>query len=132
MKKIHLVVISLLLALTSMAASAEPIKSEQEISGTWYLVYTKLTPTAPDSENKPMGITWVIKNGTLIQKDIPQARGDHYDSEPVKFVIEDGLLKVSVLGRAGKFDTYSLEEKTDTAMVLKDTKFGSYLYFTKK
>lgn len=132
MKKIHAVVISLLLTLTSMAASAEPIKSEQEISGSWYLVYTKQSPGAPDADNKPMGITWVLKDGKLIQKDIPQARGDHYDSEPVTFVIEDGLLKVSILGRAGKFDVYSLEEKTETAMVLKDTKFGSYLYFTKK
>ncbi len=42
------------------------------------------------------------------------------------------MLKVSILGRAGKFDVYSLVEKTDTTMVLKDNKYGTYMYFTKK
>jgi hypothetical protein len=50
----------------------------------------------------------------------------------VDYVVEEGVLKVSVLGRAGKFDVYSLVEKTDTTMVLKDNKYGSYMYFIKK
>jgi hypothetical protein len=129
MKKINaLLVLPLLFASTIVCAEA--IKSEQEVEGSWLLEYTKKSPQ--EGEAKTMGITWVLKDHKLTQKDIPQARGNPYDSAPVDFVIENGNLKVGVPGRVGKFDEYSLVEKTDTKMVLKDPKFGTYFYFTKK
>lgn len=132
MKKINtlLRVLPLLLICASASVFAEPIKSEKEVEGNWLLEYTKSSLT--EGASKTMGITWVLKDHQLIQKDIPQVRGNPYDSAPVEYSIENGNLKVGILGRAGKFDVYSLEEKTDTAMVLKDEKFGTYLYFTKK
>lgn len=111
-------------------AFAEAIKSDQEIAGNWLLQYTKKSPE--DTESKAMNITWVLKDQKLIIKDIPQARGNPYDSAPMDYLIENGNLKVAIPGRAGKFDEYSLVEKTDTQMVLKDPKFGTHFYFTKK
>lgn len=131
MKKIKLLLaLSLLFGLLSPAVFADTLNSDKDILGTWFLEYTKKSPE--DSEKKPMGMTWVLNNNQLTQKDIPQVRGNPYDAPAVDYVIEDGLLKVSILGRAGKFDVYSLVEKNDTTMVLKDNKYGSYMYFTKK
>lgn len=131
MKKIKLLLaVSLLFGLSSMAVFADTLISNKDLIGSWFLEYTKKSPE--DTEKKPMGMTWVIDNSQLTQKDIPQVRGAPYDAPAVDYVIEDGVLKVNILGRAGKFDVYSLVEKTDTVMVLKDNKYGTYMYFTKK
>ncbi len=131
MKKIKLLLaLSLLFGLSSAAAFADTLVSNKDLIGSWFLEYTKKSPE--DTEKKPMGMTWVIDNSQLTQKDIPQVRGNPYDAPAVDYVVEGGVLKVSILGRAGKFDLYSLVEKTDTTMVLKDNKYGSYMYFIKK
>ena len=131
MKKIKLLLaVSLLFGLSSMAVFAGALTSNKDIIGSWFLEYTKKSPE--DTEKKPMGMTWVIDNSQLTQKDIPQVRGNPYDAPAVDYIVEDGTLKVSILGRAGKYDVYSLVEKTDTTMVLKDNKYGTYMYFTKK
>lgn len=129
MKKINALLVSLLLVMSSNVF-AEAIKSTQEIAGTWLLEYTK--KSAQDNDSKPMGITWVLKDEKLVIKDIPQARGNPYDSAPMDYLIENGNLKVGIPGRAGKFDEYELIEKTDNSMVLKDPKFGTLFYFSKK
>lgn len=131
MKKIKLLLaLSLLFGLFSASAFADALTSNKDIIGSWFLEYTKKSPE--DTEKKPMGMTWVFDNSQLTQKDIPQVRGNPYDAPAVDYIVEDGNLKVSILGRAGKYDVYSLVEKTDTTMVLKDNKYGSYMYFTKK
>jgi hypothetical protein len=130
MKKIKLLLAASLLGLSCMTAFAGALTSNKDIIGSWFLEYTKKSPE--DTEKKPMGMTWVIDNSQLIQKDIPQVRGNPYDAPAVDYIVEDGNLKVSILGRAGKYDVYSLVEKTDTTMVLKDNKYGTYMYFTKK
>lgn len=131
MKKINiLLALSLLLGFSSAAVFADTLNSDKDLIGSWFLEYTKKSPE--DTEKKPMGMTWVINNNQLVQKDIPQVRGNPYDAPAVDYIVEDGNLKVSILGRAGKFDVYSLVAKTDTAMVLKDNKYGTYMYFTKK
>jgi hypothetical protein len=122
--------LSLLFGLASPAVFADTLNSDKDIIGSWFFEYTKKSPE--DTEKKLMGMTWVLNNNQLIQKDIPQVRGNPYDAPAVDYVVEEGVLKVSVLGRAGKFDVYSLVEKTDTTMVLKDNKYGSYMYFIKK
>jgi hypothetical protein len=94
------------------------------------LEYTK--KSLDDPEKKPMGMTWEFKDNKLTQKDIPQVRGNPYDAPAVDYIIEDGNLKDSILGRTGKYDVYSLVEQSDTRLVLKDNKYGAYMYFTKK
>lgn len=131
MKKIKLLLaVSLLFGFSNAAVFADTLTSNKDIIGNWFLEYTKKSPE--DTEKKPMGMTWMIDNSQLTQKDIPQVRGNPYDAPAVDYIVEDGNLKVSILGRAGKFDVYSLVEKTDTVMVLKDNKYGTYMYFTKK
>lgn len=125
-----LLALSLLFGLSSPAVFADTLNSDKDIVGSWFLEYTKKSPE--DTEKKPMGMTWVLNNNQLIQKDIPQVRGNPYDAPAVDYIVEDGVLKVSILGRSGKFDIYSLVEKSDKAMVLKDNKYGSYMYFFKK
>lgn len=125
-----LLTLSLLFGLSSAAVFADTLVSNKDLIGSWFLEYTKKSPE--DTEKKPMGMTWVIDNSQLTQKDIPQVRGNPYDAPAVDYIVENGTLKVSILGRAGKFDLYSLVEKTDTTMVLKDNKYGSYMYFIKK
>jgi hypothetical protein len=131
MKKIKLIIaLFVLFGLSSASVFAGALTSNKDLIGSWLLEYTKKSPD--DAEKKPMGMTWVIDNSQLIQKDIPQVRGAPYDAPAVDYVVEDGTLKVSILGRAGKYDVYSLVDKTDTTMVLKDNKYGTYMYFTKK
>ncbi|MBL6985897.1 MAG: hypothetical protein ACU83U_01405 [Gammaproteobacteria bacterium] len=131
MKKINiLLALSLSLGLSSAVVFADTLKSDKDIVGSWFLEYTKKSPDS--AETKAMGMTWVLNNNKLIQKDIPQVRGNPYDAPEVDYIVEDGNLKVSILGRAGKFDVYSLVEKSEKAMVLKDNKYGTYMYFTKK
>ncbi|MDO9169490.1 MAG: hypothetical protein Q7U18_10470 [Methylobacter sp.] len=131
MNKIKLLLtLSLLFGLSSSAVFADALSSDKDIIGSWFLEYTKKSPE--DVAKKSMGMTWVLNNNQLTQKDIPQVRGAPYDAPAVDYIVEDGTLKVSILGRAGKFDVYSLVEKTDKSMVLKDNKYGTYMYFIKK
>lgn len=132
MKKTNIVLALplLLLTLSSSLVIAEPIKSDQEIIGNWLLEYTKNSETT--EETNPMGMTWILKDQQLIIQDIPQVRGGFYNATPVSYAIENGNLKISILGRANKFDVYTLVKKIDNIMILKDTKHGNYLYFKKK
>lgn len=130
MKKINLLLATALMFGLSAAAFAANLTSNKDLIGSWFLEYTKKSPE--DAEKKPMGMTWVFDNSQLTQKDIPQVRGTPYDAPAVDYAVEEGVLKVSILGRAGKYDIYSLVEKTDNALVLKDNKYGTYMYFTKK
>ena len=131
MKKINMLVAAFLLfGLSGTAVLADTLNSNKALIGSWFLEYSKKSLDA--TETKPMGMTWVINDTQLIQKDIPQVRGNAYDAPAVDYILEDGNLKVSILGRAGKFDVYSLEETSDKTMILKDNKYGAYLYFVKK
>ncbi len=56
--------------------------------------------------------------------------GKFYDQPPVNYEIEDGKLKVALVGN-NRFDVFSLVEKDAKSMTLKG-KFGGYYYFTKK
>ena len=103
------------------------IQSKEEVQGTWKLQSTKnsLTDKKPiDRED-----TWVFNEGKVTILHIPR-EGSYYDQAPVGYEIEDGKLKVAIIG-SSRFEVFSLEEKNDTAMILKN-KYGGYLFFTKK
>ncbi len=105
-----------------------PFQSDKEILGSWKLESTKQSANSGDII--PREDTWTFNNGTVTISNIPRD-GGYYDQAPVKYVIEDGKLKVSVLGRAGKFDIYSLQERNENNMVLK-AKYGTIYNFVKK
>jgi len=128
MKIINLAPALLALSLVTGSVLADiELKSKDEIVGTWKLQYTKNSATAKENINRED--TWVFKDGKVTILNIPR-EGSHYDQQPVNYEIDNGKLKIPYVGRSG-FDTFSLIEINDKAMVLKG-KFGEIYYFTKK
>jgi hypothetical protein len=128
MKKINLAAILLLLSVFTSAVYADiTLQSKEEVEGTWKLQSTKNSLT--DKESIPREDTWVFKEGKVTILHIPR-EGKYYDQPPVNYEIEDGKLKVALVGN-NRFDVFSLVEKDDKSMTLKG-KFGGYYYFIKK
>jgi hypothetical protein len=128
MKKIYWT--SGLLALSLFAGSVFAdieLKSENDIQGSWKLLYTKNSESA--KETIPREDIWVFQDGKVTILNIPR-EGRHYDQQPVDFEIDNGKLKIPYVGRSG-FDTFSVIEKDDNTMKLKG-KFGEVYYFNKK
>ena len=129
MKNLKLAAFLLGLSLLAPSVYADTaIKSKDELNGTWKLDYTRKSSTA--TENIKREDTWSFKDGMVTITHIPRD-GAFYDQSPVKYDIEEGKLKISLLGRSDRFDIFSVVEKDDKSMVLK-TKFGDVYYFSKK
>ena len=103
------------------------IKTKEEVEGAWDLKTTK--NSINDRRPKTREDTWVFKDGTVTIMHIPR-EGTYYDQPPVPYEVQDGKLKVTVLG-GSRFDLYAVVELTDKTMTLKG-KFGDYNYFSKK
>ncbi|NOQ36214.1 MAG: hypothetical protein GQ569_10010 [Methylococcaceae bacterium] len=100
--------------------------TNENIQGSWILEHTKKSGQTVKRED-----TWVFNNdGTVTIKHIPR-EGGYYDQSPVKYDVKDGKLKIAILGRAGKFDKFSLVNKGDKIMILK-ARFGDVYQFIKK
>lgn len=129
MKKVNQAVMALALAFSANIAFADiELQSKDEVSGTWKLQSTKNTASEKEVA-MPREDTWVFKDGKLTILHIPR-EGKYYDQPPVNYDIEDGKLKVAQVGN-GRFDLFSLVEKSEKSMTLKG-KFGGYYYFEKK
>jgi hypothetical protein len=103
--------------------------TNQNIQGSWTLEYTKKSEKSEETVKRED--TWIFNNnGTVAITHIPR-EGGYYDQAPVKYEIEDDKLKISILGRAGKFDTFSVINKEEKIMTLK-ARFGSIYQFIKK
>ncbi|MFZ2313823.1 MAG: hypothetical protein WAV82_14530 [Methylobacter sp.] len=128
MKKINLAAMLLILSLFTSAVYADiTLQSKEEVEGTWKLQSTKNSLT--DKEAIKREDTWIFKDGKVTILHIPR-EGKYYDQPPVNYEIEDGKLKVALVG-SNRFDVFSLVEKDDKSMTLKG-KFGGYYYFIKK
>jgi hypothetical protein len=128
MKKIFLATAVLGLTLFGNAVSADVVmKSKEEVQGTWKLQTTKnsLTDRRPITRED----TWVFEGGKVTILHIPR-EGTYYDQPPVNYEIDNGKLKVEILG-GSRFDLYTVVEKSDKNMTLKG-KFGDYYFFEKK
>lgn len=129
MKKINAAVILLGLSLFMPAVNADvTLQSKDEIQGSWKLDHTK--KNANSQEIMKREDTWSFKDGKVTITHIPR-EGTFYDQTPVNYEVEDGKLKISLLGRSDKFDIFSLVEKDDKNMTLKG-KFGDLYFFNKK
>jgi hypothetical protein len=124
---LHSVGLCLLLG-ASTAYADIALDSDQQITGTWRLEYTK--KNLETDKIMERSDTWVIEKGKLMMKGIRQEGSPAYDSIAVDYKIEDGQFKVA-LGRPGKFDNYILITRTSDAMVLKD-RMGVFYHFKKK
>ena len=128
MKKINLAALLLGLSIFSSAVYADvELKSKDEVVGTWKLQHTKNSLT--DKQAIDREDTWVFKDGKVTILHIPR-EGKFYDQPPVNYEIDDGKLKIALVGNS-RFDVFSLVEIDDKTMTLKG-KFGGYYYFTKK
>lgn len=129
MKKINFAFLFLGLAFLTSSAFAETVlKSKEDVQGAWKLVHTK--KSAASNEIIKREDTWTFRNGSVTISHIPRD-GSYYDQSPVNYDVEDGILKISLLGRSDKFDTFSLIEKDDNSMTLKG-KYGDIYFFNKK
>ncbi len=102
--------------------------TNENIQGSWVLEYTKQSEKTEETVKRED--TWVFNNGKVTIKNIPR-EGSYYDQIPVNYKIEDGNLKVSILGRSGKFDNFSVVNKEEKIMTLK-ARFGDIYQFIKK
>ena len=128
MKKIFLATAILGLTLFGNAVSADvAVQSKEEVQGTWKLQTTKnmLADRHPITRED----TWVFEGGKVTILHIPR-EGTFYDQPPVNYEIDNGKLKVEILG-GSRFDLYTVVEKSDKNMTLKG-KFGDYYFFEKK
>ena len=128
MKQINLAAVLLGLAVFASAVYADvTLQSKEEVQGTWKLQYTKNSLT--DKQAIDREDTWVFKDGKVTILHIPR-EGTYYDQPPVPYEIEDGKLKVAIIG-GSRFDMFTVVEKDDKSMTLKG-KYGGYYYFNKK
>ena len=128
MKKINLAAVLLGLSVFGSAVYADvTLQSKEEVEGTWKLKST--TNSLNDKQAVNREDTWVFKDGKVTILHIPR-EGTYYDQPPVNYDIEDGKLKVAVVG-SNRFDIYTVVEINDKNMTLKG-KFGGYYYFDKK
>lgn len=122
---------ALIFAALSIFAStvwAEASLTAADIQGSWKLDHTKKSLTSTDELKRED--TWEFKGDKVTILHIPRD-GTYYDQIPVTYLLENGKLKISLLGRSDKFDEFSLVEKTDKTMTLKG-KYGDAYYFVKK
>ncbi|MGZ8186581.1 MAG: hypothetical protein ACXWTL_09065 [Methylobacter sp.] len=128
MKKINLAAMLLSLSVFTSSIYADiTLNSKEEVEGTWKLQYTKNSLT--DKEPNQREDTWIFKDGKVTILHIPR-EGGYYDQAPIDYEIENGKLKIPLLGRS-RFELFSLVEKDDKSMTLKG-KFGDYYFFNKK
>jgi hypothetical protein len=128
MKKINLAAVLLGLFVFGSAVYADvTLQSKAEVEGTWKLQSTK--NSLNDKQAIDREDTWVFKDGKVTILHIPR-EGTYYDQPPVNYDIEDGKLKVAIIG-GNRFDLFTVVEKNDKSMTLKG-KYGGYYYFTKK
>ena len=128
MKKMNLAALATGLILLGGQAFSETLTNEN-IQGAWTLEHTKESEKSDELMNRED--IWVFnKNGTVTIKHIPR-EGDYYDQLPVKYVIDGDKLDIALLGRAGKFDKFTLLNKDDKNMLLK-ARFGAVYQFSKK
>ena len=103
------------------------VQAKEEVEGTWKLQSSK--NSLNDRRPKAREDTWVFQDGKVTILNIPR-EGTYYDQPPVNYAVENGKLKVDVLG-GSRFELYTVVEKDDKIMTLKG-KFGDYYFFEKK
>ncbi|MGR8932166.1 MAG: hypothetical protein ACU836_16160 [Gammaproteobacteria bacterium] len=129
MKRINFALLFVGLSLIASPVFAESVlKSKEDVQGTWKLDHTKKSATSTEILKRED--TWSFNNGKVTITHIPRD-GAFYDQLPVDYEVEDGKLKIALLGRSDKFDIFSMVEKDDKTMILKG-KYGDIYVFNKK
>lgn len=129
MKNINAALILFSLSLITPLVYADiPLQSKDDVQGSWKLDHTKKSMNSEEVIKRED--TWSFKDGKVTITHIPR-EGIFYDQPPVNYEVDDGKLKIGILGRPDKFDAFSLVDKDDKHMTLKG-KFGDVYFFNKK
>jgi hypothetical protein len=129
MKKITMAVLLVVMPLFTFPAFADlAFKSANDVQGNWKLEYTKKSVSSQETDKRED--SWAFNGNLATLSHIPR-EGIYYDQPPVPFVIEDGKLKISILGRPDKYDVFTLLEQDSNSMTVKG-KFGDVYHFVKK
>ncbi|MEE9356050.1 MAG: hypothetical protein V3U75_10720 [Methylococcaceae bacterium] len=129
MTKVNFALILLVFSVFASNVYAEAaLENSAQVEGNWKLDYTK--PSMTSKETIKREDTWMFKGGKATISHIPR-QGTYFDQPPVDYKVEDGKLKISLLGRPNKFEIFSLVEVDDSHLTLK-SKYGDIYYFKKK
>ncbi len=128
MKKITPAFILLGLSIFGSVVYADvPLQSKEEVNGIWKLQYSKNSLT--DKQSISREDIWAFKDGKLTISHIPR-EGAYFDQAPVDYEVEDGKLKVAIIG-SSRTELYTVVEKSEKNMTLKG-KYGNHYFFDKK
>lgn len=129
MKQINLTAVLVCSALFTASVCAEvALESKAAVEGTWKLLQTRASGDSKKAMERQD--TWVFKNGKVTILHIPR-EGTFYDQPPVDYVVEEGKLKVSILGRPDKFESFTVDSMEGNKMTLIG-KFNNHYDFVKK
>jgi hypothetical protein len=132
-KVLSLVVLTLLLV---SCATVEPYKGEvsfvalqsrEQVQGFWKLQSVKNSIT--DNQAIYREDTWFFNDGQVSILHIPR-EGTYYDQAPVPYDVEEGKLKIGIIG-SNQSELFTVVEMTKSTMTLIG-KFGGYYFFTKE
>lgn len=123
-------IILALIAISFLPAYADvSLENNSSLIGVW-----KLIGTAKDLDGKKrLGEqTWEFKkDGTLATSGYDKRLPGGHFSVDSNYEVKDGNIVADVAGRPGKKATYTVIEKDDNSMVLKQG-IGQYMFFSKK
>lgn len=108
-------VMALFFALSAYADVA--LKDESEILGKW-----KVTAEAAklDGEKKKVIVEWEFQSGGVLQTIATDSSGRTNEMHiPIKYAVEDGVIKKQVSPGREKFESCKVVEKKGTEMILK-------------
>ena len=105
-------------AFSALSAHADVVlKDESEILGKW-----KVTAEAAklDGEKKAVIVEWDFQSGGVLQTVATDAGGRTNEMHiPIKYSVEDGVIKKQVSPGREKFESCKVVEKTGSEMILK-------------
>ncbi|MGR9105312.1 MAG: hypothetical protein ACU843_00120 [Gammaproteobacteria bacterium] len=105
------------------------LQSKDDVAGLW-----KLEGSGKDlnGAKRPGQQTWEFKkDGTLTTVGFDRRLPGGDFSVSSSYEIKDGKIVADVVGRPGKKTSYTVIEKDDNSMIIKEG-IGEYLFFTKK
>lgn len=113
--------------LTSAVVAETEVRAGNGLTGNWLL---ESSGSNSDQGQLARNETWAFEGGKLVKRDVKLPRGDTYDTPPVDYKVEDDRLLVGVVGRPGKYSSYTFVEMSGSMMTLKADN-GGYLFFKK-
>jgi len=124
MNKRYLGILPIVAIFFALSAHADVVlKDESEILGKW-----KVTAEAAklDGEKKAVIVEWDFKNGGVLETIATDAGGRTNEMHiPIRYSVEDGLIKKQVSPGREKFENCKVVEKNGSEMILK----CQFLYF---